>query len=117
MIEHHVSSGADVTVGCLTVPREEASAFGVMDVDAQGRITAFLEKPADPPGLPDDPDRTLASMGIYVFDWKYLRELLKEDMHNDHSEHDFGKDLIPQIVKSGTRAEMVEDEVRGLLTV
>ncbi|MEL6203765.1 MAG: glucose-1-phosphate adenylyltransferase [Pseudomonadota bacterium] len=115
MIQHHVESGADVTVGCLTVPREEASAFGVMDVDATGRVTAFLEKPADPPGLPEDPDRTLASMGIYVFNWSYLRELLVEDMHDDHSDHDFGKDLIPYIVTNGTaQAHRFEEScVRG----
>jgi glucose-1-phosphate adenylyltransferase len=102
MIAAHVDSGADVTVGCLTVPREEASAFGVMDVDAAGRIVAFLEKPADPPGLPDDPDRTLVSMGIYVFAWDFLRERLLEDMGRDASSHDFGKDIIPQIVAQGT---------------
>ncbi len=101
MLEAHVQSGADVTVGCLTVPREEASAFGVMDVDSMGRITAFLEKPADPPGLPGDPDKTLASMGIYVFDWKFLREMLLADMESDTSDHDFGKDLIPHIVENG----------------
>ena len=102
MIAAHVEQGADVTVGCLTVPREEASAFGVMDVDATGRIAAFLEKPAEPPGLPDDPDRTLVSMGIYVFAWDFLRERLLEDMANDDSSHDFGKDIIPAIVANGT---------------
>ena len=110
MLEAHVNSGADVTVGCLTVPRAEASAFGVMDVDKSGRITAFLEKPADPPGLPEDPERTLASMGIYVFSWKFLRELLRADMDDDGSDHDFGKDLIPGIVKSGhAQAHRFED--------
>jgi glucose-1-phosphate adenylyltransferase len=101
MLQAHVDSGADVTVGCLTVPREEASAFGVMDVDASGRVKGFLEKPAEPPGLPDDPDRTLASMGIYVFRWSFLRELLLEDMDDETSEHDFGKDIIPRIVREG----------------
>ncbi|MEM6739398.1 MAG: glucose-1-phosphate adenylyltransferase [Pseudomonadota bacterium] len=101
MLEAHVESGADVTVGCLTVPRAEASAFGVMDVDASGRVIGFLEKPANPPGLPGDPERTLASMGIYVFDWALLRELLQEDMTSTTTDHDFGKDLIPRIVKSG----------------
>jgi glucose-1-phosphate adenylyltransferase len=101
MLEAHVESGADVTVGCLTVPRKEASAFGVMDVDETGRVTAFLEKPEDPPGLPDDPGRTLASMGIYVFSWSFLRELLLEDMDRTDSDHDFGKDLIPKIVREG----------------
>ena len=102
MIAAHVEQGADVTVGCLTVPRAEASAFGVMDVDATGRIAAFLEKPAEPPGLPEDPDRTLVSMGIYVFAWDFLRERLLEDMANDDSSHDFGKDIIPAIVANGT---------------
>lgn len=101
MLRHHVDSGADVTVGCLTVPREEASAFGVMAVDGQDRITSFLEKPADPPGTPDDPTVALASMGIYVFDWKMLRALLLEDAANDDSTHDFGNDLIPALVAGG----------------
>jgi len=74
MLRAHVKSEADVTVGCLTVPRIEASAFGVMATDKDGRITEFLEKPADPPGTPEDPETTLASMGIYVFDWKFLRD-------------------------------------------
>ena len=101
MIQHHVDSGADVTVGCLTVPREEAKAFGVMDIDADSNIISFLEKPADPPGTPDDPNVTLASMGIYVFDWKFLRELLIRDQDDPNSSHDFGGDLIPEIVKNG----------------
>lgn len=101
MLRQHVETGADVTIGCLTVPRREASAFGVMDVDKTGRITAFLEKPKDPPGMPGDPDQTLASMGIYVFDWAFLRELLLADAEDDNSSHDFGNDLIPQIVANG----------------
>ncbi|MDO5641433.1 MAG: glucose-1-phosphate adenylyltransferase [Paracoccus sp. (in: a-proteobacteria)] len=101
MLQQHVSAGADVTVGCLTVPRAEASAFGVMDVDADGRILSFLEKPENPPGMPGDPGSTLASMGIYVFDWKFLRELLREDAANPASSHDFGNDLIPAIVRGG----------------
>ncbi len=101
MVRHHAASGADVTIGCLTVPRAEASAFGVMAVDDSDRITSFLEKPADPPGLPDDPDQCLASMGIYVFRWDYLRELLITDMQNAGSSHDFGNDLIPEIVARG----------------
>ncbi|MFZ5961420.1 glucose-1-phosphate adenylyltransferase [Thalassococcus sp. BH17M4-6] len=101
MIQQHVETGADVTIGCLTVPREEATAFGVMAVDDQDRITSFLEKPADPPGTPDDPSVALASMGIYVFNWKFLRELLIEDAANEGSSHDFGNDLIPNIVKNG----------------
>lgn len=101
MLRQHVDTGADVTIGCLTVPRKEASAFGVMDIDKTGRITDFLEKPADPPGMPGDPDHTLASMGIYVFDWAFLRDLLIRDAEDDNSSHDFGNDLIPAIVKNG----------------
>ncbi|MGY9048094.1 glucose-1-phosphate adenylyltransferase [Puniceibacterium antarcticum] len=101
MIQHHVDSGADVTIGCLTVPRAEASAFGVMGVDGNDIITSFLEKPADPPGTPDDPNVTLASMGIYVFNWKFLRDLLVRDAQDPKSSHDFGNDLIPDIVKNG----------------
>jgi glucose-1-phosphate adenylyltransferase len=101
MLRQHVDTGADVTIGCLTVPRMEATAFGVMDVDADGRITAFLEKPKDPPSIPGDPDHALASMGIYVFDWKFLRELLLRDADDPNSAHDFGNDLIPDIVKNG----------------
>ncbi|KQB97517.1 glucose-1-phosphate adenylyltransferase [Loktanella sp. 1ANDIMAR09] len=101
MLRQHVESGADVTVGCLTVPRQEATAFGVMDTDAEGRITSFLEKPADPPAMPDNPDMALASMGIYVFDWKFLRDLLIKDAEDPNSSNDFGNDLIPDIVKNG----------------
>jgi len=101
MLKHHVDSGADVTVGCLTVPREDASAFGILAVDARDRITSFLEKPADPPGTPDDQTVSLASMGIYIFDWPFLRALLLDDAANEESSHDFGHDLIPKIVKEG----------------
>ncbi|PTX54961.1 glucose-1-phosphate adenylyltransferase [Litoreibacter ponti] len=101
MIRQHVETDADVTVGCLTVPRKEASAFGVMDIDDKDIITSFLEKPADPPGTPEDPDKTLASMGIYVFKWSFLRMLLLQDADNKDSTHDFGGDLIPEIVKNG----------------
>ncbi|WP_341860767.1 glucose-1-phosphate adenylyltransferase [Gymnodinialimonas sp. 57CJ19] len=101
MLREHVENGADVTVGCLTVPREEASAFGVMATDDTGRITSFLEKPADPPAMPDDPDSSLASMGIYVFKWSFLRNLLEVDALDPNSTHDFGHDLIPEIVKNG----------------
>lgn len=101
MLRQHVDAGADVTVGCLTVPRMEATAFGVMHVDAEDRITEFLEKPADPPGIPGDETNALASMGIYVFNWKFLRELLQKDAEDPNSSHDFGSDLIPHIVKNG----------------
>ncbi|MBK6468666.1 MAG: glucose-1-phosphate adenylyltransferase [Rhodobacter sp.] len=101
MLQQHVETGADVTIGCLTVPRMEATAFGVMHVDKTMRITDFLEKPKDPPAIPGDPAHALASMGIYVFDWAFLRDLLLRDMVDGNSSHDFGNDLIPAIVKDG----------------
>ncbi|MBW6416953.1 glucose-1-phosphate adenylyltransferase [Celeribacter sp. PS-C1] len=101
MIRQHVDTGADVTVGCLTVDRKEASAFGVMGVDEKDRITTFLEKPSDPPSIPGDETKSLASMGIYVFNWKFLRERLLADMEDPHSSHDFGNDLIPELVSKG----------------
>ena len=101
MLAQHVESGADVTIGCLEVERSEASAFGVMHVDEGDRVIAFLEKPADPPGMPGKPDQALASMGIYVFDTPFLFELLRKDAEDPNSSHDFGHDIIPQIVKGG----------------
>lgn len=101
MIRHHVTSGADVTVGCVEVPRMEATGFGVMKVDENDRILDFVEKPADPPAMPNDPDQALASMGIYVFEASFLYDLLRADMVDPNSSHDFGKDLIPGIVANG----------------
>ena len=101
MIKHHVESGADVTVGCIEVPRMDARAFGVMHVDAQDNILEFVEKPADPPPMPGHPDKALASMGIYVFETEYLIELLRADAANPDSQNDFGKDIIPHIVATG----------------
>jgi len=101
MLAQHVESGADVTVGCIEVPRLEASAFGVMHVDEQDKILSFLEKPADPPAMPGHPDVALASMGIYVFDTPLLFELLRADAADPSSSHDFGKDIIPKLVDRG----------------
>jgi glucose-1-phosphate adenylyltransferase len=101
MLRQHVDSGADVTVGCLEVPRMEAVAFGVMHVDANDTITDFFEKPADPPGIPDNPDLALASMGIYVFKTKFLMEQLRRDSEDPNSSRDFGKDIVPYIVTHG----------------
>ena len=101
MLQHHVDSGADVTVGCLEVPRKEASGFGVMHVHEDGRIHTFLEKPKDPPAMPGKPDIALASMGIYVFETAFLFDQLKRDAAAPGSSRDFGKDLIPYIVKHG----------------
>lgn len=101
MLQQHVNSGADVTVGCLVVPRKDAAAFGVMHVDENDVITSFLEKPKDPPSIPGDPDHALASMGIYVFDTEFLFEQLRRDAAEPDSKRDFGGDIIPYIVKHG----------------
>ncbi|MBU2328399.1 MAG: glucose-1-phosphate adenylyltransferase [Alphaproteobacteria bacterium] len=101
MLQQHVDTGADVTIGCLEVPRMEAVGFGVMHVDATDRIIDFVEKPADPPGIPGNEDCALASMGIYVFNTKFLMELLRRDAADPDSSRDFGKDIIPYVVKSG----------------
>ncbi|MEJ2119073.1 MAG: sugar phosphate nucleotidyltransferase, partial [Alphaproteobacteria bacterium] len=101
MLQQHVEQGADVTVGCIEVPREDASAFGVMHVDDQDKIVSFQEKPDIPPGMPDKPDTSLASMGLYVFETKFLVDELKRDAANVLSTHDFGKDIIPHIVEHG----------------
>jgi len=101
MLQQHVESGADVTVGCLEMPRTESSGFGIIDVDENDVIQSFLEKPADPPPMPGKPDKSLASMGIYVFDTKFLFDQLRRDANDPNSSHDFGKDVIPYIVKNG----------------
>jgi glucose-1-phosphate adenylyltransferase len=101
MLQMHEEREADVTVGCIEVPRSEASAFGVMQTDATDRIVAFLEKPSDPPVMPGSPDTVLASMGIYVFATKFLFDELRRDAADPNSSRDFGKDLIPYLVKHG----------------
>ncbi len=101
MLQEHADSGADVTIGVLEVPRMEATGFGVMHVDEKDRIIDFIEKPKDPPAIPGNPDMALASMGIYVFEMSHLTKLLKEDAATPGSSRDFGKDIIPRIVKSG----------------
>ena len=95
MIAYHVEQNADMTVGCIEVPLEQAKAFGVMSVDDDGRVTRFAEKPADPEPLPGRDDVALASMGIYVFNTKFLFEQLVKDADTNQSEHDFGKNIIP----------------------
>jgi glucose-1-phosphate adenylyltransferase len=101
MLQQHVDSGADVTVGCLEVPRMDAVGFGVMHIDEQDRILSFLEKPKDPPAMPGKPDMALASMGIYVFETKLLFDELRRDAADPASAHDFGKDIVPHLVKNG----------------
>ena len=92
------------TVGCIAVPRKEASDFGVMAVDENDNIIDFVEKPADPPAMPGNPDMSLASMGIYIFNSSYLYAELARDLADPNSSHDFGKDIIPRAVRHGHAA-------------
>jgi glucose-1-phosphate adenylyltransferase len=101
MLKQHVEEGADVTIGCLEVAREEASGFGIVAVDDNDRILSFVEKPKDPPAKPGSPNESLASMGIYVFNTDFLIDQLKRDAADPNSSRDFGKDLIPYIVRNG----------------
>jgi len=101
MLADHVALGRECTVGCIEVDQKEASAFGVMKVDENRLILDFVEKPADPPCIPGRPGRSLASMGIYIFNARYLYRELERDMADPHSSHDFGKDIIPSLVKAG----------------
>ena len=98
MIAQHVRLQADMTVACLDVPLADATAFGVMAVNTEQRVVEFVEKPSDPPHIPGDPTRALASMGIYVFNAAFLYEQLKRDADEPKSSHDFGKDIIPYLV-------------------
>ncbi len=99
MIARHVESGADMTVGCIEVPLEGAGAFGVISVDAEGRVVKFSEKPEQPDSIPGQPELALASMGIYVFNTAFLYEQLIKDADNDYSTHDFGHDIIPGLIE------------------
>ena len=101
MLRQHVESGADVTVGCLEAPLEEAKGLGVMRVDADDRILSFCEKPNDPPAMPGRPNAALCSMGLYAFDTKLLISELRRDAADRSSSHDFGKDIIPPLVAKG----------------
>jgi glucose-1-phosphate adenylyltransferase len=98
LLAFHVESKADMTVACLEVPITDATAFGVMGVDEHGRVIEFTEKPASPSSIPGKPDKSLASMGIYVFNKDFLFEQLIRDADDPRSSHDFGKDLIPYMI-------------------
>jgi glucose-1-phosphate adenylyltransferase len=100
MIRAHIDKGADLTIGCITVPQKDAVSFGIPTVDAEQRVTGFLEKPKDPPTLPEAPGECLASMGIYVFTAKTMYELLFQDAARQDSDHDFGKNIIPAMIKT-----------------
>jgi glucose-1-phosphate adenylyltransferase len=103
MLDEHIARRAHATVACLDIPRAQASAFGVMSIDAERRIVGFREKPADPMPIPGRPDRALASMGIYLFDAGFLYDVLLRDADDRSSSHDFGKDVIPALVAAGAR--------------
>ena len=115
MLSHHIESGAGVTVAGIRVPRSEASAFGCIDSDESGRITQFLEKPAHPPGTPDDPNVTFASMGNYVFTTKVLVDSIRADAENSDSDHDMGGDIIPSLVAAGQAGvyDFADNDVPG----
>jgi glucose-1-phosphate adenylyltransferase len=100
MLYQHASSGADLTVGCIEVPREDAKEFGVMSIDEDFRITRFTEKPEDPEAMPGKPDKALASMGIYIFSTAYLYASLIADAEDANSAHDFGKDIVPKSIEA-----------------
>jgi glucose-1-phosphate adenylyltransferase len=98
MIAHHVEKNADLTVGCIEVPLERARAFGVMTVEEGGRVSEFMEKPESPRPVPGSPDMALASMGIYIFNTAFLYEQLIKDADHVYSTHDFGHDIIPDLI-------------------
>jgi glucose-1-phosphate adenylyltransferase len=104
MLAYHVEKGAQCTVACIEVPVSTAQGFGVMAVDPSNRITDFVEKPAHPLSMPGKPGVALASMGIYVFNAKYLYDTLARDLADPASSHDFGKDIVPRAVKEGVAA-------------
>jgi len=99
MLAQHVATGAQVTVGCLEVPLADATEFGVMAVDADRKVVAFDEKPAQPKAIPGKPGFALASMGIYVFDARFLLDFLQRDAGVSESSHDFGHDIIPKAIE------------------
>ena len=101
MLVQHVNTGADVTVACIEVPVAEGASFGIMHVDGDDRIVSFVEKPAQPPEMPDRPGWALASMGIYAFKREFLHEQLRRDAADAHSSRDFGRDIIPWLVQHG----------------
>ena len=115
MVEQHIASGAGVTVAGIRVPRSEAKGFGVIQTSDGRRIDAFLEKPTDPPGLPDDPDTVYASMGNYVFSTEALLEAVKIDAGDEGSVHDMGGDIIPMMVARGDAQvyDFSDNEVPG----
>ncbi|EGQ9299818.1 glucose-1-phosphate adenylyltransferase [Vibrio vulnificus] len=102
MLEEHIANNASLTVACMDVNCKEAKAFGVMGIEENNRVHSFAEKPENPPHLPNNPERSLVSMGIYIFSMDILQSALTEDAQNENSSHDFGKDIIPKLIETGT---------------
>ncbi|MDC5804796.1 glucose-1-phosphate adenylyltransferase [Vibrio europaeus] len=98
MLKDHIENGAKLTIASMDVARKDASAFGVLSVNDHGLVETFSEKPADPQSMPNKPDRSLASMGIYIFEMETLQRVLREDADNEFSSHDFGNDIIPRLI-------------------
>jgi glucose-1-phosphate adenylyltransferase len=115
MLAEHVQNRADLSVACIDVPRQDASAFGVMEIDAEKRIVGFAEKPGQPTAMPGRPDRSLVSMGVYVFNAEFLYEQLIRDSDDPRSSHDFGKDIIPHVLSRyrGYAHSFAESSVGG----
>lgn len=111
LLAFHAEKNADMIVACIEVPISDAKAFGVMGVNSESRVVNFTEKPEHPTAIPGKPDVALASMGIYVFNTKFLVEQLLRDADDPHSSHDFGKDIIPHLMSAGYRifAQSFED--------
>ncbi len=115
MVDRHIESGAGVTVAGIRVPRADARGFGIIQTGGSADITAFLEKPSDPPGLPGSPDQVFASMGNYVFSTDVLLEAVRADAANEDSEHDMGGDIIPLLTSQGAAKvyDFADNEVPG----
>jgi glucose-1-phosphate adenylyltransferase len=114
VIKDHIESKAVLTIGCIPCSLEEGRGFGVMQVDESRRIIDFEEKPLNPKPIPGNPDRCLASMGVYVFNTNFLFDQLCRDATNDRSSHDFGKNIIPSLIHSQlVRAYPFQDKNTG----
>jgi len=103
MIDYHREQDADLTVGVVEVAKEKSKSLGVVEVDAEGKVVGFQEKPSNPKTIPGKPEKIFGSMGIYVFRNPILEQELNEDAKNNKSSHDFGKDIIPQMLKKGMK--------------
>jgi glucose-1-phosphate adenylyltransferase len=108
MEAHHCASGAVLTIAAFPVPRAEAHQFGVIQVDATGRVIGFQEKPADPTPIPGRPDTCLVSMGNYFFQSEVLQDVLIADARDETSSHDFGKDVIPALLRAGRHIQIYD---------